>query len=117
MEMKHRDKSRQRIERQFLIAKPDASPEEIRKAVEGGQEVQVFAQAVSRVLRSVKERFRVHILTRVVCLQLRQSNRVGNAQGVLNEVQNRHEDIKQIERTLVELFQMFQDMAQCVQFF
>lgn len=63
MEMKHRDKSRQRIERQYLIAKPDASPEEIRKAVEGGQEVQVFAQAVSRVLRCVRKCFRVHILT------------------------------------------------------
>lgn len=47
MERKQRDRSRQRIERQYLIAKPNASPEEIRQAVEGGQDVQVFAQAVS----------------------------------------------------------------------
>lgn len=47
MEMKQRDRSRQRIERQYRIAKPEASPEEIRRAVEGGQDVQVFAQAVS----------------------------------------------------------------------
>lgn len=50
MEMKQRDRSRQRIERQYLIAKPDASPEEVRQAVEGGQDGQVFAQAVSTPL-------------------------------------------------------------------
>jgi len=108
MEMKHRDKSKQRIERQYQIVKPDASPEEIRQAVEGGQEVQIFAQAVSD-LYAVFSQSR---LTPGYHHQLRQSNRVGNAQGVLNEVQSRHEDIKQIERTLVELFQLFQDMGQ-----
>lgn len=47
MEMKNRDKSKQRIERQYQIVKPNATPEEIRQVVDGGQEVQIFAQAVS----------------------------------------------------------------------
>lgn len=47
MEMKYRDKNKQRIERQYQIVKPNASPEEVRQVVDGGQEVQVFAQAVS----------------------------------------------------------------------
>lgn len=46
MEMKNRDKAKRGIERQYQIVKPDASPEEIRQVVEGGQEVQIFAQAV-----------------------------------------------------------------------
>lgn len=50
MEMKQRDRSRQRIERQYLIAKPNASAEEVRLAVESGQDVQVFAQAVSGIV-------------------------------------------------------------------
>jgi len=91
MEMRNRDKAKHKIERQYQIVKPDASPEEIRQVVEGGQEVQVFAQA------------------------LRQSQRSADARGVLNDVQNRHEDIKKIERTLVELFQLFQDMAVMVE--
>ena len=33
----------------------------------------------------------------------------------MNEVQSRHEDIKKIEKTLVELFQLFQDMAIAVE--
>ncbi|KAL7008051.1 hypothetical protein EMMF5_002233 [Cystobasidiomycetes sp. EMM_F5] len=91
MEMKNRDKSKQRIERQYQIVKPNATPEEIRQVVDGGQEVQIFAQA------------------------LRNTHRVGQAQNVLNEVQTRHEAIQKIERTLVELFQMMQDMAVMVE--
>lgn len=49
MEMKQRDRFRQKIERQYLIAKPNASPEEVRQAVEDGQDGQVFAQAVCDV--------------------------------------------------------------------
>jgi len=44
-------------------------------------------------------------------MQLRQTTRVADARGVLNEVQSRHEDIKKIERTMLELFQLIQDMA------
>ena len=46
MEMKNRDKAKQRIERQYQIVKPDATPEEIREVVNSGQEVQIFSQAV-----------------------------------------------------------------------
>ena len=48
MEMQNRDKAKMKIERQYQIVKPDATQEEIRAVVEGGQEVQIFAQAVSR---------------------------------------------------------------------
>ena len=47
MEMKNRDKAKQRIERQYQIVKSDATPEEIREVVNSGQEVQIFSQAVS----------------------------------------------------------------------
>ena len=117
MEMRNRDKAKMKIERQFQIVKPNATQEEVREVVEGGQEVQVFAQAVSG--RRVEQSFDLLRLSIILSIfscddQLQQSNRVGNARGVLNEVQNRHEDIKKIEQTLVELFQLFQDMAMCV---
>lgn len=47
IEMKHRDRTRRRIERQYRIVKPDASAEELREVIQGGENVQVFAQAVS----------------------------------------------------------------------
>lgn len=45
--MKNRDKAKQKIERQYYVVNPSATPDEVRQVVEGGQEVQVFAQAVS----------------------------------------------------------------------
>ena len=51
MEMRNRDKAKRGIERQYQIVKPDATPDEIRQVVEGGQEVQIFAQAVSNLWR------------------------------------------------------------------
>lgn len=105
MEMKNRDKAKRGIERQYQIVKPDASPEEIRQVVEGGQEVQIFAQAVSHL------RCRILQHGLMSCLQLRQSTRVTNARGVLNEVQNRHEEIKRMAQTMMELQQLFNEMA------
>ena len=42
--------------------------------------------------------------------QLLNSNRYGEAKSAYREVQERHEDIKKIERTLTELAQLFNDV-------
>jgi len=38
------------------------------------------------------------------------SNRYGESRAAYREVQERHEDIKRIERTMVELAQLFNDV-------
>jgi Syntaxin len=43
-------------------------------------------------------------------LQLLQSDRRGNAQSTLRAVQDRHREIQKIERMMVELAQLFQDL-------
>lgn len=86
VEQTYRKKYRERAERQFKIVKPEASPEEVRAAIDDDQGQQIFSQA------------------------LLNSNRYGEARGALREVQTRHEDIKKIEKTLVELAQLFQEI-------
>lgn len=86
VEQTYRKKYRERAERQFKIVKPDASPEEVRAAIDDDNGQQIFSQA------------------------LLNSNRYGEARGALREVQSRHEDIKKIEKTLVELAQLFQEI-------
>jgi uncharacterized coiled-coil DUF342 family protein len=44
-----------------------------------------------------------------------QTNRSGQARTVLNEVQSRHDDIKKIERTILELHQLFMDMQMMIE--
>ncbi|KAI0328558.1 t-SNARE [Cubamyces sp. BRFM 1775] len=88
VERDYRAKYRQRVERQFRIVKPDATPEEVAAVVddaEGG--AQIFTQALSS------------------------STRYGESRMAYREVQDRHNDIKKIERTLEELTQLFNDMA------
>jgi syntaxin 1B/2/3 len=46
VEQQYRQKYRQRLERQYKIVKPDATPEEIRAVVEDDNGGQVFSQAV-----------------------------------------------------------------------
>jgi len=87
VEQQYRQKYKQRLERQYKIVKPDATPEEIRAVVEDGDGGQVFTQA------------------------LMSSNRQGESRAAYREVQARHEDIKKIERTLAELAQLFNDMS------
>ena len=43
--------------------------------------------------------------------QLMNSNRYGEAKSAYREVQERHEDIKKIEKTLTELAQLFNDVS------
>jgi len=87
VEQQFRQKYKQRMERQFKIVKPDASPEEVRAVVEDDQGGQIFSQA------------------------LMNSNRYGESRAAYREVQERHEDIKRIERTISELAQLFNDMS------
>jgi len=88
VEQQYRTRYRQRVERQFKIVKPDATPEEVAAVVQTDQGAggQVFAQALTS------------------------STRYGESRAAYREVQERHEDIRKIERTLAELGQMFIDM-------
>ncbi|TCD71435.1 syntaxin [Steccherinum ochraceum] len=92
VERDYRAKYKQRVERQFKIVKPDATPEEISAVVDdvqGGGD-QIFAQALTS------------------------STRYGESRAAYREVQDRHEDIRRIERTLEELAQLFNDMSTLV---
>ncbi|KAL8703041.1 MAG: hypothetical protein Q9201_003787 [Fulgogasparrea decipioides] len=81
-----RKKLSAQMERQYRIVRPDASDAEVREAVEDTSNNQVFSQA------------------------LMQSNRRGQAQSALRAVQGRHEAIQKIERQMIELAQLFQDV-------
>ncbi|MBW0500171.1 hypothetical protein O181_039886 [Austropuccinia psidii MF-1] len=91
VEQENRQKCKARIERQYRIVKPDASPEEIRQAIDSDDGGQIFSQA------------------------LMSSNRYGDARAAFNEVRERHQDIKRIEQTLTELMEMFNDLATMVE--
>ena len=47
-------------------------------------------------------------------LQLLQSDRRGNAQSALRQVQNRNQEIQKIERDMIELSQMFEELDSVV---
>ncbi|KAL8773724.1 MAG: hypothetical protein Q9209_001492 [Squamulea sp. 1 TL-2023] len=81
-----RKKLSAQMERQYRIVRPDASDQEVREAIEDTSRGQVFSQA------------------------LMQSNRRGQAQSALSAVQGRHEAIQKIERQMIELAQLFQDV-------
>ncbi|KIM80727.1 hypothetical protein PILCRDRAFT_821985 [Piloderma croceum F 1598] len=91
VEQQYRQKYKQRMERQFKIVKPDATPEEVKAVVNDEQGGQIFSQA------------------------LMNSNRYGESRAAYREVQERHEDIKRIEQTLTELAQLFNDMSVLVE--
>ncbi|KAF9069885.1 t-SNARE [Rhodocollybia butyracea] len=91
VEQQHRTRYKQRVERQLKIVKPDASPEEIKAAVDDESGGEVFSQA------------------------LLSSNRFGESRTAYREVQERHKDIKRIEQTLGELAQLFNDMSVLVE--
>ena len=76
--------------RQYLIVNPDATEEEIIQATESGADTQIFQQA------------------------LLNSDRRGQAQSTLANVRQRHDAIQQIQRTMMELAQLFQDLDEIV---
>lgn len=86
VESSFRKKTEEQMARQYRIVSPDATEDEVRAAVEDQSGGQVFQQA------------------------LMQSNRRGQAQAVLNAVQDRHAQLQKIEKQMMELTQLFQDM-------
>ncbi|CEP12973.1 hypothetical protein [Parasitella parasitica] len=84
-------KYRQRVERQIKIVNQDVTPEEVDAIIDSDQQNQIFAQS------------------------LMQNSRSGQAKAVLSEVQTRHDDIKRIQKTILELAQLFEDMQMMVE--
>jgi syntaxin 1B/2/3 len=86
VEAAFRQRYREVAERQYRIVRPDATDAEVREAIEDSAGTQIFSQA------------------------LMSSNRRGQAQTALTEVQTRHREIQKIEKTMAELAQLFRDM-------
>lgn len=91
IEQQYRTKFKQRVERQFKIVKPDATPEEIKVVVDEGGGEQIFTQA------------------------LQSTTRYGAARMAYQEVQERQAEIQKIEYTLSELAQLFNEMSLLVE--
>ncbi|CEG67278.1 hypothetical protein RMATCC62417_03731 [Rhizopus microsporus] len=91
IERTYQQKYRQRVERQIKIVQPNATSDDIDRVLESDEPPQIFAQS------------------------LMQANRSGQARAVLSEVQSRHDDIKKIEKTILELHQLFVDMQMMVE--
>ncbi|KIW72392.1 hypothetical protein PV04_00589 [Phialophora macrospora] len=90
VEREFRKASQDQMARQYRIVRPDASDAEVREAVEDPNNQQIFSSA------------------------LIQSDRRGEAQTVARNVSQRHEDIQKIERQMIELAQLFQDLEALV---
>jgi syntaxin 1B/2/3 len=89
VEVSYQRKARDQLARQYKIANPDATDDEIREAQEVNSNAPVFSQAVMQ-------------------------NRRGAARSALAEVRSRHTEIQKIEKTMVELAQLFEDLNQLV---
>lgn len=109
LEAEFRRDSQAAAERQYRIVRPDATDDEVRQAVED-PDAPIFQQAVSFRSNACSS---ADLLTYL--LQLLSSNRQGQAQSTLRNVRERHEAIQNIERQMVELAQLFQDLDQIVQ--
>ncbi|CAF9936089.1 Plasma membrane t-SNARE, secretory vesicle fusion [Imshaugia aleurites] len=90
VEKDYRHKLSAQMERQYRIVRPDASDQEVQEAIQDTSNNQVFSQA------------------------LLSQNRRGQSQSALRAVQGRHEAIQKIERQMIELAQLFQDMEVAV---
>ncbi|CEG63686.1 hypothetical protein RMATCC62417_00793 [Rhizopus microsporus] len=91
VEANFNQKYRQRVERQIRIVKQDVTEDELDAIIDSDQQNQIFAQS------------------------LLQNSRSGQAKAVLSEVQTRHDDIKRIQKTIIELAQLFEDMQMMVE--
>lgn len=90
IEVAYQKRSRELLARQYKIANPNATDEQIRDIQEGDPNAQIFTQATM------------------------QGNRTGAARSALAEVRSRHNDIQKIEKTMVELAELFEQMNQLV---
>jgi len=87
----YKNKYQEKIERQYKIAKPDATPEEIEEAIESGDSSKVFAN------------------------QILDTHLHQQAKNALAYIEARHADIKRIEASIQQLHQLFVDMAVLVE--
>eukprot|EP01111_Echinosteliopsis_oligospora_P010904 TRINITY_DN347_c0_g1_i1.p1 TRINITY_DN347_c0_g1~~TRINITY_DN347_c0_g1_i1.p1 ORF type:complete len:348 (-),score=71.65 TRINITY_DN347_c0_g1_i1:141-1100(-) len=87
----YKNRYKEKIERQYKIAKPDASHEEIEEAIESGDSSKVFAN------------------------QILDTHLHQQAKNALAYIEARHRDIKQIESSIQELHQLFIDFAVLVE--
>ncbi|KAI1662684.1 t-SNARE [Daldinia decipiens] len=78
---------REQIARQYRIVNPEATEEEVRNAADADWGNEGVFQTALR------------------------TNRAGQASSVLGAVRARHNELQRIERTLIELANMFQDLA------
>lgn len=87
----YRRRLQEQMARQYRIVRPDASEQEVRAVVEDpSSQQQVFQQAMM------------------------QSDRRGQSQSTMNAVRDRHEAIQNIERQMIELGELFNDMDNIV---
>ncbi|PAV17162.1 syntaxin [Pyrrhoderma noxium] len=89
-EKAYRDKTKDRIARQYMIVNPNATQEEVDAVVSSDEGMQIFAQATL-------------------------NGRYAEGQKVYSAVKDRHDEIKRIEKTLVELAQLFTDISLLVE--
>jgi len=89
VQQEYRVKYKERVERQYKIAKPDATPEEISQAMDSGTN-DVFAQQILNASHAA-------------------------AKNALLDIQERHKEILKIEKSINELHQLFVDMAVLVE--
>ncbi|KAJ3128562.1 Plasma membrane t-SNARE, secretory vesicle fusion [Nowakowskiella sp. JEL0407] len=88
IQMDSKKKYRQRMEREIRIARPDATREEIERALDSNSGP-VFAQELL-------------------------SSRVQSQKQTLREVQDRHVELRKIEESILELFELFQEMQMLI---
>ncbi|KAI1140372.1 t-SNARE [Hypoxylon sp. FL0543] len=83
----YRQRYRDQIARQYRIVNPDATEDEVQRATEADWGNEGVFQAALR------------------------TNRTGQASSVLGAVRARHNELKRIEKNIIELAAMFQDLA------
>jgi syntaxin 1B/2/3 len=87
----YKNKYKEKIERQYKIAKPDASQDEIEEAMSTGDSSKIFAN------------------------QILDTHLHAQAKSALAYIEARHKDILRLEASIAELHQMFVDMAVLVE--
>eukprot|EP01118_Nematostelium_gracile_P009538 TRINITY_DN3232_c0_g2_i1.p1 TRINITY_DN3232_c0_g2~~TRINITY_DN3232_c0_g2_i1.p1 ORF type:complete len:295 (-),score=100.24 TRINITY_DN3232_c0_g2_i1:29-913(-) len=86
LQTKYKNKFRERVAVQYKMVKPDATAEEIDEAIDSG-DTQIFAKAI---------------------LDTERKNQAKNA---LAYIENKSNDIKRLEQSIMELHNLFLDMA------
>lgn len=85
-----KEENKQQAKRQYLVVQPEATEEEVENAINDANGQQIFSQA------------------------LLNANRRGEAKTALAEVQQRHQELLQLEKSMAELNQLFNDMEELV---